>query len=232
MAISDVASKTSVCGADVAVTTTALGSRRRHSCVGRPGFHRFSADSRWSPASDEPYQQPTQRPREQGYSDTAERCWNLSRGIMPWDVKSWTTSALRRSLRVRRFYTSTKLTRQSAQSGVPRRTQSLQLIESSISLLMRHPSLSTTLHRAVTPQRRDTARSPRPPAGPKSTPSLNTRRATDRPRRRTGPSTSRRRRLRDTSTAAGITPLRRFVLVSADDEDRNPQYVKSALMNS
>jgi len=34
---------------------------------------------------------------------------------------------------------STKLTRQSAQSGVPRRTQSLQLIESSISLLMAAP---------------------------------------------------------------------------------------------
>jgi len=73
---------------------------------------------------------------------------------------------------------STKLTRQSAQSGVPRRTQSLQLIESSISLLMAAPSLSTTLHRGCDTSgveiRRDLRGHLR---GAKEHASLNTRRA-------------------------------------------------------
>src|ERR1017187_9784026 len=82
------------------------------------------------------------------YDSGAARCRNLRRGIIPCDVNNCTTSA---SLVVMTSSSGssprTKLTRQSAQSGVPRRTQSLQLIDSSMSLVISHLSRPSTLVR-------------------------------------------------------------------------------------
>lgn len=76
----------------------------------------------------------------------AGRCWNLSRGIMPCALRSWTTCASALVITNSSGVSpSTKLTRQSAQSGVPRRMQSLQLIDNSMPFVISHLSSVPTL---------------------------------------------------------------------------------------